>query len=128
MDTEQEAKVISTEKANDSSEGSDDESPPQLSAHALAALQEFYAEEAALEQHLALGEGVAPVRIKEDWVLCVAIIKDIPTSCALFNCIPHVQQLSQFWYDETTSLTLAEEAIRACSCNKRCVETTGQWV
>ena len=78
MDTEQEAKVISTEKANDSSEGSEDESPPQLSAHALAALQEFYAEEAALEQHLALGEGVAPVRIKEDWVLCVAIIKDIP--------------------------------------------------
>ena len=54
---------------NDSPEhDSDKDSPPQLSAHALAALQEFYAEEAVLQQQLALGEGAAPKLITEDWV------------------------------------------------------------
>lgn len=43
-------------------------SPPQLSAHALAALQEFYAEEAALESQPKLGQGEAPTLITEDWV------------------------------------------------------------
>ena len=49
-------------------EDNDKDSPPQLSAHALAALQEFYAEEAVLQQRRALGEGAAPKLITEDWV------------------------------------------------------------
>lgn len=54
---------------SESPEGSDSGgSPPQLSAHALAALQEFYAEEAALEAQLKLGLGAAPSLITEDWV------------------------------------------------------------
>ena len=63
-----EAKQGASERMSDSSEGSDDDSPPQLSAHALAALQEFYAEEE--QQHMAPreGEGVAPAQITEDWV------------------------------------------------------------
>ena len=57
------------EKNEESPEDSDSGgSPPQLSAHALAALQEFYAEEAALEVQLKLGQGVAPTLIAEDWV------------------------------------------------------------
>ena len=47
----------------------DEDSPLQLSAHAFAALQEFYAEEAALQQQqLTDGEGVTPKLITEDWV------------------------------------------------------------
>ena len=69
-----EAKQGASERTSNSSEGSDDDSPPQLSAHALAALQEFYAEEAAREQqHMAPGEGEggAPAQIAEDWVNCI---------------------------------------------------------
>ena len=54
--------------ADDSPEESDADSPPQLSAHALAALQEFYAEEAMLQEQLALGEKETPKLIAEDWV------------------------------------------------------------
>lgn len=58
-----------TQKDSPEHEDSDDkDSPPQLSAHALAALQEFYAEEAVLQQQLALGKGAAPKLITEDWV------------------------------------------------------------
>ena len=65
---ETKATPIPSQRENDSPEDSDAGSPPQLSAHALAALQEFYAEEAALEAQLKLGEGVAPQLITEDWV------------------------------------------------------------
>ena len=36
-----------------------------------------------------------------------------------------MQQLSQFWYDETTARALAEEAMRA-SHNKRCAFVRGR--
>ena len=66
---ETKAATIPRQEKNESSEDSDSGgSPPQLSAHALAALQEFYAEEAALEAQLKLGQGVAPTLITEDWV------------------------------------------------------------
>ncbi|KAM9049401.1 EEF1A lysine methyltransferase 1 isoform 4-T4 [Megaptera novaeangliae] len=67
---------------------SEDEDLPQLSAHALAALQEFYAEQ---KQYTNLGGddkyniGI----IEENW------------------------QLSQFWYTPETALHLAEEAVAA---------------
>ncbi|KAL4838576.1 hypothetical protein H8958_021877 [Nasalis larvatus] len=66
----------------------EDDEKPQLSAHALAALQEFYAEQ---KQQIDLGEddkyniGI----IEENW------------------------QLSQFWYSQETALRLAQEAIAA---------------
>ncbi|XP_033265254.1 EEF1A lysine methyltransferase 1 isoform X1 [Orcinus orca] len=67
---------------------SEDEDLPQLSSHALAALQEFYAEQ---KQYTDLGGddkyniGI----IEENW------------------------QLSQFWYTPETALRLAEEAVAA---------------
>ncbi|XP_069859236.1 EEF1A lysine methyltransferase 1 [Dipodomys merriami] len=67
---------------------SEDEDTPQLSSHALAALQEFYAEQ---KQHSEPCEedkyniGI----IDENW------------------------QLSQFWYSQETALRLAQEAITA---------------
>ncbi|XP_055100178.2 EEF1A lysine methyltransferase 1 isoform X1 [Symphalangus syndactylus] len=66
----------------------EDDETPQLSAHALAALQEFYAEQ---KQQIDPGEedkyniGI----IEENW------------------------QLSQFWYSQETALRLAQEAIAA---------------
>lgn len=59
---------VPRQEESESPDDSDSGSPPQLSAHALAALQEFYAEEAALEAQLKLGQGVAPALITEDWV------------------------------------------------------------
>ncbi|XP_057563293.1 EEF1A lysine methyltransferase 1 isoform X2 [Hippopotamus amphibius kiboko] len=66
---------------------SEDEDLPQLSSHALAALQEFYAEQ---KQHADLGgDGKYNVGIiDENW-------------------------LSQFWYSPETALHLAEEAVAA---------------
>ena len=65
---ETKATPVPRQEESESPEDSDSGSPPQLSSHALAALQEFYAEEAALEAQLKLGQGVAPTLITEDWV------------------------------------------------------------
>ncbi|XP_065184638.1 EEF1A lysine methyltransferase 1-like [Sycon ciliatum] len=61
---------------------SDSDDEPQLSAHALEALKEFYTE------NQASAESNAEQMPSENW------------------------QLSQFWYDEETATALAEEAIR----------------
>ncbi|XP_064627503.1 EEF1A lysine methyltransferase 1-like isoform X2 [Lineus longissimus] len=66
---------------------SDDDDRPQLSAHTLAALQEFMIEQAVQAEQEAAPEMAAMPQ--EDW------------------------QLSQFWYTEETALKLAEEAIAA---------------
>ncbi|XP_032467250.1 EEF1A lysine methyltransferase 1 isoform X1 [Phocoena sinus] len=67
---------------------SEDEDLPRLSSHALAALQEFYAEQ---KQYTDLGgEDKYNIGIiEENW------------------------QLSQFWYTPETALRLAEEAVAA---------------
>ncbi|KAJ8033735.1 EEF1A lysine methyltransferase 1 [Holothuria leucospilota] len=83
------------------SSDSDEDDVPQLSAHALAALQEFYAEQTAIanedEEEVAAKVG----GIQEDW------------------------QLSQFWYDDDTASVLANEAITAAGVNGRiaCIST-----
>ncbi|CAG2240743.1 EEF1AKMT1 [Mytilus edulis] len=68
-----------------------DDDAPQLSAHTLAALQEFYTEQNKQEQTLIEAQqgNLKELEISEDW------------------------QLSQFWYNETTATRLAEEALRA---------------
>lgn len=63
-----------------------DDDIPQLSAHTLAALQEFYAKEKQRQESEVSQENQ---EISEDW------------------------QLSQFWYDNRTATILAEEALRA---------------
>jgi len=56
----------------------DDEDSPQLSEHALAALQEFYAERMAKEQQLAAslesGSSRVHAHVEEDWVAMNIII------------------------------------------------------
>ncbi|NP_001188087.1 EEF1A lysine methyltransferase 1 [Ictalurus punctatus] len=64
----------------------DDDDVPQLSAAALAALQEFYAENGAGPS--ALRDSYTVGAIKEDW------------------------RMSQFWYSDETATRLAEEAIQ----------------
>uniref|UniRef100_A0A8C4FDK8 EEF1A lysine methyltransferase 1 n=1 Tax=Catagonus wagneri TaxID=51154 RepID=A0A8C4FDK8_9CETA len=67
---------------------SEDEGTPRLSPHALAALQEFYAEQK--QRTDSGGEDKYSIGIiEENW------------------------QLSQFWYNQETALRLAEEAVAA---------------
>ena len=74
----------------------DDDDIPQLSAETFSALQDFYKEQEQKEQ----------------------IVNEL--TCSLdsgdnTNGIPTVSedwQLSQFWYDDETALTLAKEVVR----------------
>ncbi|XP_068121089.1 EEF1A lysine methyltransferase 1 [Hyperolius riggenbachi] len=78
-------------------EGSDDDDIPQLSAHTLAALQDFYTEQQEQES-LKSGHNYDKFSVgavEEDW------------------------QLSQFWYDNETALCLAKEALEASGKNGR---------
>ena len=70
-----------------------DDDIPQLSAETFSALQEFYKEQEQKEQivnelNSSMNSGNDNPNISEDW------------------------QLSQFWYDDETALTLAKEIVR----------------
>ena len=71
-----EAPELETSHAHAASDS--DEDPPKLSEHALAALQEFYAEQLAREQlleaALQTGNGTGEVPIPEDWVITSSLI------------------------------------------------------
>lgn len=68
---------------------SEDEGPPQLSSYALAALQEFYAEQQHHHSDLCGDDKYNIGIIEENW------------------------QLSQFWYSPETATRLAEDAVAA---------------
>ena len=79
----------------------EDDGVPKLSAQSLKALQEFYSEYEASETK----------KIDENWVRIrenkkIFLIIKILTKSLLYNL---TQNLSQFWYDEKTSETLAQE-------------------
>ncbi|XP_075054959.1 EEF1A lysine methyltransferase 1 [Mixophyes fleayi] len=79
-------------------DGSDDDDVSQLSAHTLAALQEFYAEQQQQQDSLKSGpsyDKFSVGAVEEDW------------------------QLSQFWYSDETALCLAKEALEASGKNGR---------
>ncbi|XP_067889758.1 EEF1A lysine methyltransferase 1 [Heterodontus francisci] len=76
-----------------------DDDDTQLSAHTLAALQEFHLDQQK-KQYAAFNNSVVG-SIEEDW------------------------QLSQFWYSDETALRLAQEAIEAAGSDGRiaCIST-----
>lgn len=70
-----------------------DDDAPQLSVEALTALREFYAEQMIAQEQRQ--DSVTQSMPKEDW------------------------QLSQFWYDDQTAQSLAEEALAVVKDNGR---------
>ncbi|XVF55942.1 hypothetical protein PTKIN_Ptkin06aG0076000 [Pterospermum kingtungense] len=91
MEEEQQLRTHKKDVANDS----DDDDPPALSFHALAALKEFLQEQSqSLANHETVeteGEGSEVALVTEDW------------------------RLSQFWYDPETAQTVAQEVLHLCS-------------
>ncbi|XP_029967996.1 EEF1A lysine methyltransferase 1-like [Salarias fasciatus] len=68
---------------------SDDDGVPTLSAHTLAALQEFYSEtRTGLDHSVQPSDQFAVGAVEEDW------------------------RMSQFWYSDETAARLAEEVVR----------------
>ncbi|XP_029967943.1 EEF1A lysine methyltransferase 1-like [Salarias fasciatus] len=68
---------------------SDDDGVPTLSAHTLAALQEFYSEtRTGLDRSVQPSDQFAVGAVEEDW------------------------RMSQFWYSDETAARLAEEVVR----------------
>uniref|UniRef100_A0A3Q3FGQ4 EEF1A lysine methyltransferase 1 n=1 Tax=Labrus bergylta TaxID=56723 RepID=A0A3Q3FGQ4_9LABR len=70
------------------SDSDDDDDVPALSAHTLAALQEFYNETTAQDESSTPGDQFAVGAVEEDW------------------------RMSQFWYSDETATQLAEEVVR----------------
>jgi len=84
----------------------DDDDVPQLSAHALAALHDFYNDQQEIEEALEK----AKLEGENNTIL-------FKTDLAKF--FPEDWQLSQFWYDESTAKKLAEEVLEKAGPNGR---------
>lgn len=69
-------------------EEEEEDDAPVLSSHALAALQEFLAEQ---QSHSDAGDSDEVALVSEDW------------------------RLSQFWYDDETAKRVAEEVLTLCN-------------
>merc|ERR1719443_1096527 len=103
-DPEEETVGIVEDKNDD-----DDDDIPQLSANALAALQEFLQErQAQLEEE---EEEAGPTAV-------TALQLDDQTQQQLRH-VSEDWQLSQFWYTESTAIALAKEALAAAGENGR---------
>lgn len=99
---------------------SDGDDVPRLSAHTLAALQEFYNETSVATSKDKLDGGT----VEEDWVRCTHMLKS--AFCSGFkkkikawhhNYFP--KRMSQFWYNDETAARLAEEVIREAGVGGR---------
>jgi len=103
-DREEETVGIVEDKNND-----DDDDVPQLSANALAALQEFLQERQAQLEEEEEEAGTTAM---------TALQLDDQTQQQLRH-VSEDWQLSQFWYTESTAIALAKEALAAAGENGR---------
>ena len=111
-----ELSIPSSESSGDLGSGDEGGDSTELSAHAQAALQEFYSEQQAMLVGRRTADEAACTTVTEDWV-GFYILRTI--QAMLFSSFI-IKQLSQFWYNDETARILADEAIKA-SQNKRCV-------
>lgn len=98
---------------------SDDDDVPVLSAHTLAALQEFYMETTKAQAGATESQDLFTVgAIQEDWVSWTrtqtqawrGVMIHVLTGVCVCVCVH--QGMSQFWYSDETATRLAEELVR----------------
>jgi len=104
-DREEETVGIVEDKNDD-----DDDDVPQLSANALAALQEFLQERQAQLEEEEEEAGTTAM---------TALQLDDQTQQQQLRHVSEDWQLSQFWYTESTAIALAKEALAAAGENGR---------
>eukprot|EP00250_Pteridium_aquilinum_P006278 c16229_g1_i1 orf=150-716(-) len=117
----------------------DEDDTPRLSAHTLAALQEFLSARDPAQNGDGDGDGELSCRPEDEYCEAKTEEKD-----GVLSILPEDWRLSQFWYDQHTAHTVAQELLLlskqlqspiACiSCpslyvelkSKECIEKTAQ--